>query len=80
LITNKSLDINVRTSIVIVRIVIRIYISTFIRIDVLPRIIVKRRIFVMSMLIVFPFMVASALAAVGLIAMLVAGVKNMSEV
>jgi len=34
----------------------------------------------MSMLIVFPFMVASALAAVGLIAMIVAGVKNMSEV
>jgi hypothetical protein len=34
----------------------------------------------MSMLIIFPFMVASALAAVGLIAMLVAGVKNMSEV
>jgi len=34
----------------------------------------------MNMLIVFPFMVSAVLAGVGVIAMVVAGIKNMSEV
>jgi len=80
LITKESLDINVRTSIVNVRIVIQFYIGTFIRIDVPQHIVFKRGIFVMNMLIVFPFMVSAVLAGVGVIAMVVAGIKNMSEV
>jgi hypothetical protein len=34
----------------------------------------------MNILIVVPFMISAVLAGVGLIAMIVAGVKNMSEV